>query len=283
VAAVETIPQRDALLLQLAAIAGNEPPSSYLEVRCLRPDGVPGPREFVPVRDLRRAVAVVLELRDVHAYVGAAPRVRESGTAQDVERVWTLWTDCDSVAAVQALRRFKPLPSIVTRTSPGRMQALWPLRAPVAPEWARRANRRIAHALGADMAATDGARVIRGIGTFNHKHNPPAPVTCARAELDVHELREIIGSLPDAPGDAPRRPPLAGDRPVGPGSLAGLLRTVREAPVGQRNAILFWAACKAREEGHDAREDLRQAALDAGLPEFEIERTLHSAEQRAAA
>jgi hypothetical protein len=67
------------------------------------------------------------------------------------------------------------------------------------------------------------------------------------------------------------------------GSLAGLVRTVREALVGERNALLFWAACTARQEGHDAREELRQAAFDAGLPEVEIERTLGSAERRAAA
>lgn len=278
-----SIPQDAALHLQLAAIAGNEPTSSYLEVRCLRPDGQPGPREFLGVRELRRAVNLVLGLRDVNAYVGACPRVRESGTARDVERCWTVWADCDSAEAVEALRRFDPLPSIVAWTSPGRLQALWPLRRPVAPAWARRGNRRIAHALGADMAATDAARVLRAIGTFNHKHTPPAPVTCTRVELDVYELGEIVGSLPDAPGEAPRRPSFISEASDGPGSLVGLVRTVREAPVGERNALLFWAACRALEEGHNAREDLREAALDAGLPEFEVERTLASAEQRAAA
>ena len=278
------IPQRDALLLQLAAIAGNEPESSFIEIRCLRPDGAPGPREFVPVRDVRRAVEIVLALQDVNTYASACPRVREGGTAADVERGWCLWTDCDTPEAVEALRRFRPLPSIVVRTSPGRLQALWPLRSPVAPAWARRANRRIAHALGADMASTDVARIVRAIGTFNHKHDPPAPVTCARVELDVYALGEIVGSLPDAPGEAPRRPKFVSEVSEGsPGSLAGLVRTVREAPVGERNAILFWAACTAQEEGHDAREELRQAAFDAGLPEVEIERTLGSAERRAAA
>jgi len=274
----------EALLLQLAALAGDEPASSFLEVRCLRPDGAPGPREFVPVRELNRAVELVLGLHDVNVYVGAAPRVRESGTAHDVERCWAVWADCDTPEAVEALRRFKPRPSIVARTSPGRMQGLWPLRRPVAPTWARRANRRIAHALGADMASTDAARIVRAIGTFNHKHDPPAAVTCARCELDVFELPAIVGSLPDPPGEAPRRPVVGTARGDGAeGSLDGLVRTVREAPVGERNALLFWAACTALEEGHHAHEELHQAALDAGLPEFEIERTLSSAARRAAA
>jgi hypothetical protein len=275
---------REALLLQLAAIAGNEPAGSFLEVRCLRPDGRPGPREFLPVRELNRAVELILGLRDVHAYVGGAPRVRESGTAKDVARVNCLWADCDTAEAVEALRRFKPWPSIVGRTSPGRVQALWPLRRPATPAAARRANRRIAHALGGDMAATDPARILRAIGTFNMKHSPPAPVTCARCELDVYELGEIVGSLPDAPGDVPRpRVTAAASYEGSTGSLGALLRTVREAPVGQRNNLLWWCALRAREEGHDAHEELRQAALDAGLAEFEVERTLNSAEQRVAA
>jgi hypothetical protein len=279
-AAVE-IPARDGLRLQLAAIAGNEPASSFLELRCLRPDGSPGAREFVPVRDLKRTVNIALGLADVNVYVGGAPRVRESGTAKDVERVWTLWADCDAPEAVAALRAFRPLPSIVAGTSPGRVQALWPLKQAVAPAWARRANRRIAHQLGADMAATDPARILRVIGSRNHKHEPPEPVTCRRCELDVFTLAEIVGSLPDAAGDGPRLMRPRGTRPAP--AADGLVRAVREAQVGQRNAVLFWAACTAREEGQGVREELRQAALEAGLTEHETERTLDSAERRAVA
>jgi hypothetical protein len=278
----EPIPPADALKLQLAAIAGNEPDTSFLEIRCLRRDGTPGPREFIPVRELHRAVEIVLGLRDVNTYVGACPRVRERGTAQDVERSWTLWGDLDSPEAVEALPRFTPCPSIVVRTSPGRLQALWPLRRPVTPAAARRANRRIAHALGADASATDAARILRAIGSLNHKHNPPAEVACARCECDVFELGQIVGSLPDAPGEAPRRRVNVSGPPAG-ASLAGLLRAVREAPVGSRNAIAFWAACRAQDEGHDAREELREAALATGLPEIEVDRTLGSAERRSAA
>jgi hypothetical protein len=279
----EPITQDVALRMQLAAIAGNEPASSFLEVRCLRPDGAPGPREFVPVRDVRRAVEIVLKLRDVHVYVSACPRVRESGTAADVDRAWCLWADCDLLEAVEALPRFKPLPSIVVRTSPGRMQALWPLRRPVTPAAARRGNRRIAHALGADRTVVDPSRVLRAIGSRNFKHDPPAPVTCARCELYAFDLGEIVGSLPDAPGETPRRGAVVSDRlNSSPSSLAGLVRTVRGASEGGRNCLLYWAASRARDEGLEAREELRQAALDAGLPEFEVERTLDSAGRAAA-
>jgi hypothetical protein len=265
----ESPTSEEALLLQAATFAGNEPASSLLEVRSLGADGRPGPREFIPVNDLSRVVETVLALVDVNVYVGAAPRVRESGTSRDVERVHCLWADCDKAEAVEALRRFRPMPSIVAWTSPGRAQALWPLRRPVTPAAARRANRRIAHALGADMAATDPARILRAIGSRNFKHNPPAPVTCARLELDVYTLGEVVGSLPDAPGEPPRRMIIRACAPFhkrvgsdsGSGSLGALVRTVREAPVGERNALLYWAACRAQDEGHDAREELRDAAL----------------------
>ena len=79
------IPQREALYLQLAAIAGNEPASSFLEIRWKAERGMV--QEFVPVRELDRAVEVTLghgQLSDT--YSGAAPRVRESGSQGDVER-----------------------------------------------------------------------------------------------------------------------------------------------------------------------------------------------------
>jgi len=222
----------------------------------------------------------VLALPAVSAYVGAAPRVRESGTARDVERVHCLWADCDSAEAVKALRRFTTMPSIVINTSPGRMQAIWALDRPISPAWARRANRRIANAVGADMCATDVARILRAVGSVNWKYTPPVTVSAARVECDVFSLAEIVGRLPDAPGEIPR--PRSGNAEPATGSLAALVRAVREAQIGERNALLLWAACRALEEGHNAREELRQAALEAGLPEAEVERTLQSAERLAA-
>jgi hypothetical protein len=40
-----------------------------------------------------------------------------------------LWADCDTPESVNALRAFRPLPSIVAQTRPGRLQAWWPLTA----------------------------------------------------------------------------------------------------------------------------------------------------------
>ncbi|MEV7200061.1 bifunctional DNA primase/polymerase [Streptomyces griseoluteus] len=64
---------------------------------------------------------------------------------------------------------------------------------------------------------------------------------------------------------------------------AALLHFVRTAHEGERNSRLFWAACRAWEEGMGAAlaGPLLDAALDTGLPEAEARATLGSAARRA--
>jgi len=66
-----------------------------------------------------------------------------------------------------------------------------------------------------------------------------------------------------------------------PGRLAGLVRTVKAAQPGQRNDVLYWAACRAAElDGADRAAVTRAlvaAALTAGLDEREARRTIASA------
>jgi hypothetical protein len=284
------IPQDVALKLQLAAIAGNEPRSSYFELRPLDRDGRPAPRDraFIPVRDLDAAAQRVRELAPrLNVYVGAAPRVREAGTAQAVERVWTLWADLDGRDALAALARFRPLPALVIRTgSPDHAHAYWPLRMPVSPAGAQRANRRLALALGGDFAACDPARILRPAGSLNHKTDPPGLVRCTRLELDVFTVEQVAGTLADSPHYAPRpvRAPVADSAAGSPeGSLAGVARFVSGAPAGNRNHALNWAAytigpkvAAGELDDGQVREELRRAALAAGLAEAEAARTIHS-------
>lgn len=282
------IPLDAALTLQLAAICGNEPSTSYIEVRPLRLDGRPAPRArvFIPVGECNRVGARNLALAPrLNVFIGAAPRTREDGTADAIKRVWCLWADVDTSEALTALRAFRPTPSIVVRSGSGEnVHAYWPLREAISPEWARRANRRLALALRADIAATDAARVLRPVGSLNHKHTPPVPVTCSRLELDMFTMAEVVGGLRDSAeyNSQPRRE-LACSRD-GATALDGLARTVRDAQQGNRNNALHWAACRAREraaagemDASSARCALRDAALVAGLGEHEIEATLHSA------
>src|SRR5271167_4908062 len=117
---------REALLLQLAAFAGNEPETSYLEVRPLMPTGRSA---WVPVREVHAGVEAVERLRGRHeVFIGVNPRTGRAGDAKHVARCWCLLADCDSEEAVERLRRFEPRPSVVVASSPGKMHAYWPLR-----------------------------------------------------------------------------------------------------------------------------------------------------------
>ena len=51
------------------------------------------------------------------------------------------------------------------------------------------ANRRLAHALGADPASADAARILRVPATLSHKHDPPTPVEAIRLDTDRRVTR----------------------------------------------------------------------------------------------
>jgi hypothetical protein len=82
--------------------------------------------------------------------------------------------------------------------------------------------------------------------------------------------------------DPPQRKPQA-ERLPGHADAARLAGWVAQLPEGNRNAGLFWAACRAAETGHPGLLDaLAGAAETAGLPEDEIRRTIASARRSTA-
>ena len=88
-------------------------------------------------------------------------------------------------------------------------------------------------------------------------------------------IRQLVAEKP-AP---PKRPP-TGPRPSGSVKSSGLVETVRNAGEGNRNNALLWAArtmCEERATENEALRALGPAASEAGLGDFEIERTIQSA------
>ncbi len=170
------------LSIYLDALYGAEPAGSWVELRWRLRNGHGMGREFVAVRDHRLADLILAKGRATDLYIGVAPRARQEGGREAVERVHALWVDCDAAAAVEQLSRFEPAPAIVAHSGSGR-HAYWPLWPPVGPAEAERANRRLAHALGADSRSTDAARILRPPGTLNFKTEPPRVVQLER--LDV--------------------------------------------------------------------------------------------------
>jgi hypothetical protein len=68
--------------------------------------------------------------------------------------------------------------------------------------------------------------------------------------------------------------------------IAGIVRRVAEAREGERNSLLFWAACRLLERGlhlRDVEALLLPTAINIGLSDFEARRTITSAQGRAVA
>jgi hypothetical protein len=143
---------------------------------------------FGDVGQLRRVEARIAELaRTTDVFVGVVPRRRRGGGRADlVDEVAVAWADCDGAEAVGALRRFRPRPSMVVASGSGcNRHAYWFLREPVAVGELERANKRLAVALAADPASTDGARILRPAGSLSFKACPPVPVSLLLSSIRV--------------------------------------------------------------------------------------------------
>jgi hypothetical protein len=175
-----------------------------------------------PVHKRDECAASILKRADRgDIYVGAALRSDRKGSADTIMGTNCLWADCDSVSAVEQLADF-PVPTLTVRSGTGdNLHAWWALSAPLPAEHVKRANRRIAYRLGADMRATDLARIMRPPGTLNFKTDPPRPVTIQSHDpvFAVYESRELIAGLTDPPEarPAPKRvaaPRVTSDDPL---------------------------------------------------------------------
>ena len=94
------------------------------------------------------------------------------------------------------------------------------------------------------------------------------------AQLDWQAVRQLL--------DPPRSLPPG--RPRKSEGTAGLVAWVAALPEGNRNAGLYWAACRMAEADSPSGDfdQLVAAAVQAGLPEAEAQRTVASAARRAA-
>jgi hypothetical protein len=138
-----------------------------------------------------------------------------------------------------------------------------------------------------DSIGCSSGRICRGIDTRGgggyaihwfaagfgcHDHSPPAPwPQCLRDAL-----------APPPPRPEPRH---AGPLPA-EAAIAGIVRRVATAAEGERNALLFWAACRLLERGlrhAEVEALLLHTARATGLPDSEIRRTITSAQGRAVA
>lgn len=187
------------MISHLALLTGREP-SGYLEVRSF-PSGRPTQAFFK--RDQLQAAANLIghQSASCDVFVGAAPRQQRSGGKQAVKHSWCLWVDIDSPDYEQRLSLAPVAPSLVVGSGSGGCHAYWALTNVAPVSMVERANRRLAHLLGADMRCTDASRILRPVGSFNHKHKPPRPVGRVGGHGRLVSMM-LVADLPDPPGAA---------------------------------------------------------------------------------
>ncbi|MEV0371115.1 bifunctional DNA primase/polymerase [Streptomyces sp. NPDC050636] len=174
----------------------------------------------------------------------------------------------DGLTALQFIaeqHRF-PIPPTVTVLTPSGGRHLW-LTGPPAPPVPNSAGRL---APGIDIRGAGGYLVGPGSLTTRGRYvlapgTPGRPAAAPRALLTL-----LTPPPPPARHGAPHHP------------AAALVRFVRASPTGQRNARLFWAACRACESGlsHELAARLIEAARHTGLSEREARATIASAAHR---
>ena len=192
----------------LASLAGTARRGELLELRYRLDDGQRMGQVFDrPTRLRGLATRAIVLGRRTDVYVGCAPRTRRHGGRDAVDRAFVLWADCDGEDAVAALCDFEPAPPIVIASgTSSNCHAYWPLTQPLTRNEVERANRRLAHALGADPASADAARILRVPSTLSHKHDPPTAVEAIRLDTERRvDAADVVGSLPDPPAASSAR------------------------------------------------------------------------------
>jgi len=104
-------------------------------------------------------------------------------------------------------------------------------------------------------------------------HAPPAPWPAWLTEAVAPATQ--CHTVPHTPEGALR--------PEGDGWLSGILDTLEAAQQGERNALLFWSACRLFERGlrvRDIERLLLPAAVGLGLADHEARKTIASAGRR---
>lgn len=189
----------------LSVLAGTDHRGELLELRYRLDDGQRMGQVFEHTARARAlATRAVMLGRRTDVYVGCAPRTRRCGGRDAVRRAFVLWADCDGQDAVSALADFEPAPDVVIGSGTGgNCHAYWPLVDPITSDELERANRRLAYALGADLACADAARILRVPGTLSHKHDPPTRVETLRHHPGRRvDATDVVGALPDPPAPA---------------------------------------------------------------------------------
>jgi hypothetical protein len=184
-------------------VAGRRLPDGSLRMRSRNERG-----RYPRAGDAPALVALVRRHREAGEEVFCTPltrRLARPGRGGQVLPAAVAWVDIDERSNIDRVRVFPHPPNLVVYSGSGGAHAYWRVGPAVAPEELEAANRRLAGALGGDLASCDRARIMRLPGSDNHKAGRP----CRLAYLDLTRapvpLARLCGGLEDP--DPPPPPP----------------------------------------------------------------------------
>ena len=140
-----------------------------------------------------------------------------SRTKRDISEIRHVYLDLDygGSEALKAIQNSDevPKPNFVLDTSPGKHQVVWKVEG-ATPQEAEDLQQQMAHAFGADIAATDASRVLRLPGLANRKYSVDCLVRATKHSDKTYNLRDF--KLASGPEKAERalepRPPRPGHK-----------------------------------------------------------------------
>jgi len=168
---------------------------------------------FPSAGDLEALARLTRRHRELGDEVFCTPLTRRrprSGKAGEVLPGRVVWVDIDESVRLERLRSFPHRPHLVVYSGSGGAHAYWRLAERLPPEALEQANRKLAHRLGADLAVTDRARIMRVPGSFNRKAGRPCRLAfCDLARPPIPVTRLVAGLTDPDPAPAP---PTAAER-----------------------------------------------------------------------
>lgn len=186
----------------LRVLAGPAPGARLLEIRFALRHRDMG-RLFIAAHSAPGASRLIRRIAArTDVYVGVCLRDRRAGGRNAIDQAHLAFVEIDAPDALDRLRAFRHPPTMIVLSGTfGHAHAYFTLSAPVTVSELERANRRLAHTLGADLASVDAARILRPPSSWNHKHSPPAAVELVEVDPSRrYDVDELVGGLDDPPG-----------------------------------------------------------------------------------
>src|SRR6266545_739829 len=177
-------------------------PGDWMAVAEIDPTKRPGEKGRI-IHRWRRSVTQLVRVveeadGDRNLYFAHARFSERSRRDEHVVSTRIIFADLDTAESVEQTRRFRPYPSWVVRTSPGKAQAVWVVRDPASPEEMAAVTRRLGRLLGADKGVWEPSRLLRLPWTLNVKpeYGPDFPLVALEVTGRAVELATLMAALP---------------------------------------------------------------------------------------